>query len=498
MPKQSGDRRPATAIVITNGQYAMGNAVDVEVFHSLPQNVLGDIGWLLDRMSETLKLREDGDEGTLIIPEIHGELLWTAEVLKLADEAGWQSTYDGQSGWRTFNPLKAGKLNRDVALHVGLLPSIDQSKNPLFDVRDTDAGRICRALTAYQAATDTPYRATPGVSGCASIRRRAAAAATFRGSQGRSTGQPYWLWDAHPGHMRGLGEATWSRPVPDDPPPYVVQLDVRGQYLAGASAAELAWSPLDHAGPQGFDPTMAGYWLVDFDAAHAALSRLIGHRDHPSILSWVTPYDVREDPRDPKSRVVGHVLPLTTPAMTYLWSLGVRPDIVDSWTLGATGRYLRPWAERLRDALASYTDNPPPPARVDAGRLTATLKATYAETVGMMARPGGTVYRPDWRDTVIDVSTCNLWRKIDKAEAVTGQSPLRVFHDAVFYLSDTPEPSPELLDALDATRPDASGHIPYKVGKLRHVGTKTTAEYTAARTRRRNQRPARPARKGNQ
>lgn len=382
-------------------------------------------GWFARKSAGTVLWQPGADE-------VRDRDRTTAALLAAAQDYGWASTPGGkETGWFTFTP-RAGE-GPVIAFGVG--PWIAQHRTSLFRL-DEPANVVAARLARYEELTGTAWRGTGGMTGCAGIRQ----------SHEEKTrgGQPLWRWDKAP---RGIVGSAWElrgsvhhRPMTDEERGMarVLCFDTRAGYLAAASLAEVGWSaPREQATPA-FDYARAGYWTVM-------------RADLPDEVGGV-PLRLLVKPG------AGDTVTLTTPVMTYLYERGVTPAPVAAWAAEQTGRHLRRWAERLRDARAAGGDEVP------------AVKDTYSRTVGMMGRPGGRVYRPDWRDEVVDRARVNLVRKIDGA----GVSPLRWNVDAVWIATDEePEEVGARLGAYDTTqrrwRPE--------IGKLRLEATMTPAEY---------------------
>lgn len=124
------------------------------------------------------------------------------------------------------------------------------------------------------------------------------------------------------------------------------------------------------------------------------------------------------------------------------------PELLDSWTSDYRCRAFREFGSILSEALrqsATYTEDPV---------MHTAMKTVYKATVGMMARPGGRIYRPDWTHAVIAQARCDLWRKAwregskarytpprsDDIRIGSGAWPVRIETDALWYASpdDTP------------------------------------------------------------
>jgi hydrogenase maturation factor HypE len=54
----------------------------------------------------------------------------------------------------------------------------------------------------------------------------------------------------------------------------------------------------------------------------------------------------------------------------------------------------------------------------------------------MLRRPGGRIYRPDWRDTIVDLAKVNLLRKLDAMNV----DPLHFQTDAIWVATDADVP----------------------------------------------------------
>jgi hypothetical protein len=145
--------------------------------------------------------------------------------------------------------------------------------------------------------------------------------------------------------------------------------------------------------------------------------------------------------------------------MVYFDSLGVRPAPSESWTTATSSQILKPWATKIRQALDVF----PTKGVIPLG----ALKRTYTETIGMFTVTGGSIYRPDWRDTIIDLARVNMMRKLDRARQVLGVWPVKIYHDAVYY--------PGAEDERDAIASAIGVNI--NIGKFKYQDTMTALEY---------------------
>lgn len=355
----------------------------------------------------------------------------TAVFLNQLEAQGWKSNPIGaETGWFTCRqPLHDGST-----VMFGVLPWMDQARTSLFQL-DAGADEMAFRLAEYQRLTGSVWRGTGGLSGTGLLR------AMYPAQR-----QPRWRWDRIPSEVHGrsfelLGSHHHRAPV--DEGPFVHIYDTRAMYLAGALVAELAWDVPEWRGPQEFDPARPGYWRVSIPDLHVACEKVTGERSYwpDGGVRWLSRL-VRAQDNTP-------LVWVTTPVMRYLVERLGPIEIHDSLTADQSSRVMRGWAERLRDARAGADTD-----------LIPAIKDTYSRTVGMLRRNGGRVYRPDWRDTIVDTAKVNLIRKVDRA----GKGPLRWNVDAVWITSDQ-EIAPNLFGD--------TGNI----GGLHDVGTMTLDDY---------------------
>lgn len=334
---------------------------------------------------------------------------WTAGT-------GWRAAPAGQ-GWRTYTRAGGRSVVNPWTIRVCVLspgvvarcPILTPSNVPMWPME------LCRRLDGWTDLVGSPYHGIPGVAGTAALRDIVAA--------GKARA-PLWLPENTQGrqvpdrvHAAALERdytTSWKPPtVPAGP---TITLDVNRAYLAAALGAVVArdrLTPRTTTYPgTSRDTTRAGYYLIDADP-------------------W-------QEPRmpDPLGYIAGN-----RPQTRLRWVTAPTLDLIDELHLaGQHGGYtiteeytapgyriLRPWAERIRDALAATND----PATV------ATLKAAYRETIGLLGRPGGRIHRPDWQSTIIALSRSVMWRKLYALAIATDRWPLAVNVDAVTLPGDT-------------------------------------------------------------
>lgn len=298
------------------------------------------------------------------------------------------------------------------------------------------AKRVMDRLADWQRRFGLPYYGKPGIAGTAYLR-------TLLEKPLPGKRVPLWHYVAPVTAQER--ELTWRAPegalsrhrgkTGDDLDP--VQVDARRAYLAAAVCAEVSRDRLVKTGPRPFDRALSGWWLIDAD-----------------------PWRFTHSLPDPLMRVSDLRKPVwvTTPTLS-LWEELSRPRISeygsgyvvrDSYTAPGA-RLFREWGTRIN---RGFEDAP--------SVLQDTLKATYRQTIGLLNREGGLIYRPDWHYTIIAQNRCTLWRKLWYAAMAEKPSrfPYRIDTDAATYYGPPP---------ADLKLGDGLGQWQIKIPKVREA-----------------------------
>lgn len=390
--------------------------------------------------------------GTLWFPRGgEGTVLWqcddTVDTYLMVEQLradGYKVSDSGHDfGWFTV------RRDGHATVHLGIGKMISPSRFPIATL-DEEARAIALRLVEYADRTGAAWRGAAGMNGCAQIRAQ---------HESKPSGaQPLWRWDDAKSadaircsfELRGNRERRQIEPE-ELRCAWVYQFDVSAMYVAAANVAMVGWSAPEQRGAQEFDPARPGYWQVRRDELADVPIQLV--RPGVTPLVW-----------------------LTTPVMAYLAEVGRYPEVMDSWTSERGGRYLKTWAERLTAALKTVAPAPAP----GAPSVERALKDTYKRTVGMLAKEGGRIFRPDWRDEIVDRARVNLLRKCAGPELMRPQRwkvrPLRYQLDSVWIASNEP---PEVVGHAIGVPYDDRGAEVWQVGKFRLVDRLTPAEYAA-------------------
>ena len=391
-----------------------GTALDGTRVTETPDGVLSSLPALLARLAPVFEregagvvILSGGAAEALCVPLTAPRTPAEAKdhpVLTAPRAVGWRVS--AVAPWMTFWG------EQRPTLHIAVHPALDpQATGPLYDPVPFEMSWHAHR---FHTLTGGAYHATPGVTGVGLLRD---------GYRGRKA--PYWTpgerrWPA--GTRQAEYDLLWERGGPAGGR-YVHGYDARQMYLAAAGVAQLAIGELRHSGPRcrPSDKT-AGYWRIERPTWNERrMPDPLGHRQR----------GVREG---------REALWVTTPTLLLLDELAEQgatsaPVVLDSWTAEA-GRVMRGWAETLTRALAVVRESSDP---ADARQL-AALKATYAQSLGMMARETSRVHRPDWRHAVIGTARANFWRKVWRVAQVEDRWPVSVRVDCVRYAADTRDP----------------------------------------------------------
>lgn len=326
--------------------------------------------------------------GTVVFQDLPG--LTPEAFTALLRDHGWKTTdaaIEHQSGWWTCT-----QDEREVHVSVRAWQT---SREPFLD--DAAPAAMARRLAWWHDTTGQPYRTSLGVATVATI-----LASLREMGDGKDKGVPTLVlrdWDAKTKVM-GQGDIHYRTTKPHNAET-VWQWDMRSAYLASAAQAYLAYGPLRNTGNLPADTNTgpaAGYYRIIVDDAFRLV--LNPNRIERDGSTWCTHEMIR-----------------------YLRELGHAPLTVDSWTARTSGRLLRTWAEWWRDLQAGHP------------RQGEYLKAGYAQAFGMMASPGGLLYRRDWNHAIEDRTRVSLLRRIGRLDA--RYPVLRINVDAVQFAEGT-------------------------------------------------------------
>lgn len=199
----------------------------------------------------------------------------------------------------------------------------------------------------------------------------------------------------------------WTSPLDEAAPGKLFGIDQRNAFLSATTSGLFAREAL-RPGPQEFDKTLSGFWLVEIAPWANELFPDPAGYSHETGARWVA-----------------------TPTLELVAELHARDEADPLWHAGFTVRRsmvakgtqcLRPWAEKLRDTIAVS------PEMAGAG------KAAYTRAIGSWAaETPGSVNRIDWQRTIVSRSRSNLFRKVAKVWDEIGIPARSIATDCVYY-----------------------------------------------------------------
>jgi len=315
------------------------------------------------------------------------------------------------------HPFVSDGLDALHAFPTALTPWLDLRKKgeagssasivfPLYDEHavwglDTDGATLLTALRAYAGAVGAPYYRSPGRTGLDLMHEL--------GKRGADSKREFPEWLPSPaGQADTVTELSWLRTLSpaERGKAYLHSYDKNAQWLSAAGVVELGLSGIeerrDPGGKLPFDKKLPGYWLA----------RIAGGEER-----WAC-----------------------TPTVAWAIERGQTVAITEAHVWTQHSRAMETWYERLRGARTTLYDDTTPAGRLALG----ALKYTYALTISGFnsswnKEKRSPLYRPDWRHAILAQANANLSRALHKMD-VAGYTPVAVHKDAVYLLSDEPDP----------------------------------------------------------
>jgi len=286
-----------------------------------------------------------------------------------------------------------------------VFPSYDAHAVWWFDQGERAAGgaELLAGLLAYAAAVGVAYYRSPGRTGLDLVE-----VLGKRGAGSRRVCAETWPGPAM--QAETVTEMSWVRPLTPDEQgrAWLHSYDKNAQWLSAAGVVELGLAGIEERGGHGdpggvvFDRKLPGYWLAALDGG------------------------------DERWRC--------TPTLTLALERGQAVAISRAHVWTEHSRALESWYERLRAARTTLQADATPAGALALGALKLTYALTVSSFNGAWLRDKGSpLYRPDWRHAVISQANANMERALHKME-VAGYRPVAVHKDAVYLVSDEPDP----------------------------------------------------------
>lgn len=345
------------------------------------------------------------------------------EPLRRAREHGWEIREERV--WMTA-VRKEKNGHKERTIHIGIVPWLSPRTFELFAPHDPQLMQW--RMYEWARMLGVPFHGEQlALAGHDVIRDRC----TLKKN-------PKWLFPAtdaiEPAHQTTELPYAWTGPQPTSG--WVHQFDATAQHMAALGNVHVSGDLLQHRtpgdpvrrNPPGYYRVVPPPWLMPNYLPHP-IGRL---RDDTTSPIWVT-----------------HVTLDFLMELHEDYGIVDPPELLDSWTSDYRCRVFRKFGEILSRALresATYKEDPV---------MHTAIKTVYKATVGLMARPGGRIYRPDWTHAVIAQARCDLWRKAWREGAKlqyrstrsgdtligSGAWPVEFETDALWYASPTDQPN---------------------------------------------------------
>lgn len=400
-----------------------------------PEAVSGGLGELLDRLDKFVArpaatvLLGGSVPGQLGFrgsrPPALGEQTGTY-ALNSAAKHGWKITKE--QPWMVARRTETiGKRTYERVINIGVSPWLDVKTFPLLAPGDP-------VLTLWRMYEWTRMLGIPyfgsqvGLAGMQIIADRCTLKRIPRW-------QPTNWEEIEPAHKATEHPFRWESPAPHNPGPWHHQFDVTVQYMSAMNNVYVAVdalrrTPVPELATKG---NPVGYYRVIIPQAWNLGMQL----PHPAgqvergVPVWVT-----------------HP---TLDILAQCADQGIMeaPEILECWSSPTKARVFREFGETMALAIreaSTYAEDP---------QMFKAVKQIYKSTVGLLERPGGRIYRPDWAHAIRAQARTELWRKMhregmkhrytpprsDITLTGSGRWPVEVEADAVWYSSDTDQPN---------------------------------------------------------
>lgn len=371
----------------------------------------------------------DGDRAAALIEELA--------------RAGWSCTR--VSDWTTVYGADRPKIH---VANLGIITGqryMYGGKSAEFPLYAADPMDLVARLKMWHELTGYAWRLTPAAAGLA-VMSGLDKERVKRGTRGGSRAVPTtWKpkerepgpaeddYDEHP-----YRRESWSR-KPAASAGYVHAYDGIRAYMGAAMLTEVSPWALTHTGRQAFDKRRAGWWRVELAPWDVT--------EMPDPAGYV-PLTHKDDPKR-------YIRTITTPTLTLLEELAAEgvyggARVLDSWTGPARDYPLRPYASRMSDAyhLVRDVNRTGTLRKIDWEMLNSTdveavrsaVKMVGHKTFGALDDLGSWAHRPHMWYSILATWRANLWRRCWKVGKRTGQWPLWIETDAVWYGSECDDP----------------------------------------------------------
>lgn len=209
--------------------------------------------------------------------------------------------------------------------------------------------------------------------------------------------------------------------------------DKNSMYLSAASGANLGiGDPTYYAGANMKTPDLrlAGVWHIEAERSD---------KQPVSI-----PFPLRKFAKNLPWPLANGQEWCTTPILKCLIEMGCHVQVFEGYEWQTSRRVLAKWSDAVWGLRMSYKYD-----KSEVGQLCYhSMKRIATATVGLLASDktrDRQWYRPDWWSTIIETAKARMIYNIDHYIKEYGIVPCMVHTDALYYVSDSPDPDKRLL-----------------------------------------------------
>jgi hypothetical protein len=231
-------------------------------------------------------------------------------------------------------------------------------------------------------------------------------------------------------------DLTWKRTLTprDKKKKWVHKYDKNSMYLAAATGLLVGEGDPEHVEGNAFDERLPGIWRIRAERADTLYDGV--QLPSPTRMEW-----------------------LTTAMATCAMKMGYQVEMLEGYQWNKPGMYhrtLESWANTLWAARQSLKFGSPtfdPAFKHQLGRENAynTIGAIAHVGVGKLAdeSTSGGLYRPDMWALVVGRACANIFYNIESIRKTAGLTPVLVYTDSLWYVSDDPDPETAVPGIID-------------------------------------------------
>jgi hypothetical protein len=250
--------------------------------------------------------------------------------------------------------------------------------------------------------------------------------------------------------MKCARDLTWKRPLTprEKKMKWIHKYDKNSMYLASATGLLVGEGNPEYVTGEAFDDRLPGIWRITANRGDS-------------------PYDGMKLPTPARTEW------MTTAMVACAKALGYEVQVHEGYQWHEHGKYhrtLESWANMLwaaRQSLKTTSPSFDPTFKHPQGRENAydTIGAIAHVGVGKLAddSTSGGLYRPDLWALTVGRACANIFYNVDSLRKKTGLTPVLIYTDALWFISNDPNPETAISGIVDTTGSKLGGYkVVYK------------------------------------